>query len=111
MVRVTFLLVAICIAICRATEVADSAETFGTPNIISRQQWGARPPKSTIPALKIDPVPYVVIHHSDTVGCNTQAICQARVRSFQVTLMIYSFYFFWFLFTKMSDNVTKLLLE
>nr|XP_050863643.1 peptidoglycan recognition protein 3-like [Vespula vulgaris] len=54
-----------------------------TPNIISRQQWGARPPKTTIPALKINPVPYVVIHHSDTVGCNTQAICQARVRSFQ----------------------------
>ncbi|KAL2712177.1 peptidoglycan recognition protein 3-like [Vespula squamosa] len=83
MVRATFLLVATCIAICRAAEVADSAATFETPNIVSRQQWGAKPPKSPTPNLKMNPPPYVVIHHSDSVGCTTQAICQARVRSFQ----------------------------
>lgn len=53
------------------------------PNIISRREWGARAPTSPIPALRENPPSNVIIHHSDTIGCNTQAICQARVRSFQ----------------------------
>ncbi|CAK9812964.1 Peptidoglycan-recognition protein SC2 [Anthophora plagiata] len=58
-------------------------ETPLRPNIISRANWGARPPKGTIRKLVTDPPPYVIIHHSATDGCTTQAICQARVRSFQ----------------------------
>ncbi|XP_017886139.2 peptidoglycan-recognition protein 1-like [Ceratina calcarata] len=53
------------------------------PNIISRSNWGARAPKSQLQNLAVNPPPYVVIHHSATDGCTTQAICQARVRSFQ----------------------------
>ncbi|XP_017752210.1 PREDICTED: peptidoglycan recognition protein 3-like [Eufriesea mexicana] len=53
------------------------------PNIISRSQWGAKAPKSTIRNLAVDPPPFIIIHHSATDGCTTQAICQARIRSFQ----------------------------
>ncbi|XP_076221970.1 peptidoglycan recognition protein 3-like [Nomia melanderi] len=53
------------------------------PNIITRAQWGARSPKQPIPNLKINPAPYVVIHHSDTNNCQTEAVCKARVKSFQ----------------------------
>ncbi|XP_046831405.1 peptidoglycan recognition protein 3-like [Vespa crabro] len=83
MVRATFLFIATCITICHPAEIANSAATSEIPNIISRQQWGARSPKTTTRPLRINPPPYVIIHHSDTVSCNTQAICQARVRSFQ----------------------------
>ncbi|CAK9827456.1 Peptidoglycan-recognition protein SC2 [Anthophora retusa] len=58
-------------------------ETPLRPNIISRANWGARPPKGTIRKLRTDPPPYVIIHHSASDGCTTQAICQARVRNFQ----------------------------
>ncbi|XP_012534615.2 uncharacterized protein LOC105835677 [Monomorium pharaonis] len=52
-------------------------------NIISRSQWGARAPKSPASNLKLKPAPYVIIHHSATSGCETQAICQLKVRQFQ----------------------------
>lgn len=52
-------------------------------NIISRADWGAKRPTSPTRQLAINPPPYVVIHHSGSDGCTTQAICQARVRSFQ----------------------------
>ncbi|XP_076284783.1 peptidoglycan recognition protein S2 [Lasioglossum baleicum] len=58
-------------------------ETPARPNIITRSQWGARAPKGTIKNLRVDPPPYVVIHHSATDSCTTQAICQAKLRSFQ----------------------------
>ncbi|XP_071581463.1 peptidoglycan recognition protein 3-like [Temnothorax nylanderi] len=53
------------------------------PNIISRAQWGARAPKRTALNLKSNPAPYVIIHHSTGSGCETQAICQLKVRQFQ----------------------------
>ncbi|CAL7950367.1 unnamed protein product [Xylocopa violacea] len=58
-------------------------ETPVRPKIISRSEWGAKSPKRTVPNLKVDPPPFVIIHHSASDGCTTQAICQARVRSFQ----------------------------
>ncbi|XP_015122499.2 uncharacterized protein LOC107044927 [Diachasma alloeum] len=54
-----------------------------SPTIVSRAQWGARAPNKTPEGLGINPPPFVVIHHSDSNGCTSQAICQARVRSFQ----------------------------
>jgi len=54
------------------------------PNIISRAQWGARAPKSGISNLKLKPAPYVIIHHSTGSGCETQALCQLKIRQFQV---------------------------
>jgi len=56
---------------------------FSGLNIISRAQWGARASKSGASNLS-KPVPYVIIHHSVTPGCETQAICQLKVREIQV---------------------------
>lgn len=53
------------------------------PNIVSRTQWGARAAKSRAPNLKLKPAPYVIIHHSTGSGCETQAVCQLKVRQFQ----------------------------
>ncbi|XP_076643433.1 peptidoglycan recognition protein S2 [Halictus rubicundus] len=58
-------------------------ETPDRPNIIARSQWGAKASKIAIKNLRVDPPPYVIIHHSATDSCTTQAICQARTRSFQ----------------------------
>lgn len=54
------------------------------PNIISRAQWGARASKSGISNLRLTPAPYVIIHHSTGSGCETQALCQLKIRQFQV---------------------------
>ncbi|CAD6211811.1 GSCOCT00003844001.2-RA-CDS [Cotesia congregata] len=55
-----------------------------TVNIISRQEWGARLPKLLPVNLTVNPPALVVVHHSSGgTGCNTQAICQAKVRNFQ----------------------------
>ncbi|CAL8084611.1 unnamed protein product [Calicophoron daubneyi] len=48
--------------------------------IVSRKQWGAMAPRNR---GKIGgPVPYVIIHHSDTPACSGNA-CRARVKSIQ----------------------------
>ncbi|KAF3428666.1 hypothetical protein E2986_14107 [Frieseomelitta varia] len=67
---------------CSTTEFSNFLYYLVRPNIISRSQWGARRP-SSVRNLAEDPAPFVVIHHSDSDSCITQAICQARVRSFQ----------------------------
>ncbi|XP_059470218.1 peptidoglycan-recognition protein 2-like [Neocloeon triangulifer] len=51
------------------------------PNIVSRSAWGARPPTSI--TYLSNPVPYVVIHHSESGTCSSQASCSALVRGFQ----------------------------
>ncbi|KAF4520936.1 hypothetical protein B566_EDAN008911 [Ephemera danica] len=53
----------------------------GCPNIVSRSEWGARPPKSTTPMY--NPVQYVVIHHTAGSTCTTQTSCSAEVRAIQ----------------------------
>lgn len=63
--------------------VNDTEEYSNEPKIISRAEWGAREPAGPIEDLPQYPPPYVVIHHSATPGCTSQAICQSRVRSFQ----------------------------
>ncbi|RWR98730.1 peptidoglycan-recognition protein SC2-like protein [Dinothrombium tinctorium] len=50
------------------------------PRIVSRAQWGARKPRSV---SRILPVRYVVIHHTVTGFCNTQASCSSQIRSIQ----------------------------
>nr|UZC46342.1 PGRP-SC [Protaetia brevitarsis seulensis] len=51
------------------------------PTIVTRAQWGARAANTA--ALTTFPPTHVVIHHSATQGCTTQAACAALVRSFQ----------------------------
>ncbi|XP_043258957.1 uncharacterized protein LOC122401084 [Colletes gigas] len=70
------------LTICQIT-FGSQHETPVRPNIISRSEWGAMSPKWAARNLREDPPPYVIIHHSATDGCTTQAICQARMRSFQ----------------------------
>ncbi|KAK0085675.1 hypothetical protein PV325_004621 [Microctonus aethiopoides] len=51
--------------------------------IISRKEWGARVPKAPPQILPVNPPTFVVIHHSYTDECTTQALCEAKVKSFQ----------------------------
>uniref|UniRef100_A0A674JCU8 Peptidoglycan-recognition protein SC2-like n=1 Tax=Terrapene triunguis TaxID=2587831 RepID=A0A674JCU8_9SAUR len=53
----------------------------GCPRIISRRQWGARPPRSRVPLRT--PVPYVIIHHTAGNRCTSQASCIQQVRGIQ----------------------------
>uniref|UniRef100_A0A8C0H362 N-acetylmuramoyl-L-alanine amidase n=1 Tax=Chelonoidis abingdonii TaxID=106734 RepID=A0A8C0H362_CHEAB len=51
------------------------------PTIISRRQWGARPPRSRVP-LKT-PVSFVIIHHTEGNRCTSQASCSREVKGIQ----------------------------
>uniref|UniRef100_U5EZQ9 Peptidoglycan-recognition protein n=1 Tax=Corethrella appendiculata TaxID=1370023 RepID=U5EZQ9_9DIPT len=51
------------------------------PRIVSREQWGAVPPKND--SGSIAKVPWVVIHHSATINCTTEAACERLMRSIQ----------------------------
>uniref|UniRef100_A0A8C3F3N5 Peptidoglycan recognition protein 1 n=1 Tax=Chrysemys picta bellii TaxID=8478 RepID=A0A8C3F3N5_CHRPI len=53
----------------------------GCPRIISRRQWGARPPRNRVPLRT--PVPYVIIHHTAGNRCTSQASCSQQVRGIQ----------------------------
>ncbi|XP_024079389.2 peptidoglycan-recognition protein SC2-like [Terrapene carolina triunguis] len=57
------------------------AAALGCPRIISRRQWGARPPRSRVPLRT--PVPYVIIHHTAGNRCTSQASCIQQVRGIQ----------------------------
>ena len=53
------------------------------PSIISKAQWGGRPPVST-PEKISTPVPFTVIHHGGSNDyCTTQTQCAAIVRAYQ----------------------------
>ncbi|XP_060516218.1 peptidoglycan recognition protein 3-like [Cylas formicarius] len=52
------------------------------PNINKRAEWGAQPAKSTL-KLKINPAPYVVVHHSETPPCTDAGACKNRVKNIQ----------------------------
>ncbi|XP_065277171.1 peptidoglycan-recognition protein SC2-like [Emys orbicularis] len=56
-------------------------QTAGCPTIISRSQWGAQPPTSTVPLST--PVPYVIIYHTAGSSCTSQASCSQVVRGIQ----------------------------
>ncbi|XP_005313263.4 peptidoglycan-recognition protein SC2-like [Chrysemys picta bellii] len=57
------------------------AAALGCPRIISRRQWGARPPRSRVPLRT--PVPYIIIHHTAGNRCTSQASCSRQVRGIQ----------------------------
>lgn len=67
--------------------------TKAMPTIISRSEWGAKSPSGPVDPLDVNPPPYVIIHHAASDTCTTRAICQAKVRTFQV-----KYYFFQSLF-------------
>lgn len=51
-------------------------------NLVSREEWHAKPPKEVTPMK--NPVPYVIIHHSETPKeCNTEAECIRAMQSMQ----------------------------
>jgi len=57
--------------------------TSGTPfHLVSRSTWGARVPKGTTP-LPHPPATYVVIIHTASYACDTEASCSAEVREIQ----------------------------
>lgn len=49
--------------------------------IISRKDWGAKPPKDIIYINKT--VPFVIIHHSDGPACNSTPECSKTVLGIQ----------------------------
>ncbi|KAG8041270.1 hypothetical protein G9C98_002258 [Cotesia typhae] len=51
------------------------------PNIISRSQWQAREAKSS--NFIINPIAYIVIHHTVTPQCLTTESCSSRVKNIQ----------------------------
>lgn len=62
--------------------VAVCTVEMNTLDVVNRQGWGAKPPKSV--AKINDVVPFVVIHHSFTPkACYTSKKCQAAMRSMQ----------------------------
>ncbi|KAL1517475.1 hypothetical protein ABEB36_001238 [Hypothenemus hampei] len=50
--------------------------------IVSRYQWVAQPPTNDTTPL-VTPVPYVIIHHTATENCSSQAQCVLHVRQIQ----------------------------
>ncbi|XP_041366403.1 peptidoglycan recognition protein 1-like [Gigantopelta aegis] len=58
-----------------------SVQLSGCPHIVSRAEWGARPPKEHSPlhgAMK-----YAFVHHGAGGDCTTQDTCSHTVRSYQ----------------------------
>jgi len=51
------------------------------PKIISRAEWGARPPTYTVDMAL--PVPRYFVHHTATSDCFTQANCMSLMRAIQ----------------------------
>lgn len=51
--------------------------------IIRRAEWGGQPPLGPSPALAVIPTPYVIISHTATDPCSTEAECSQRVRLVQ----------------------------
>ncbi|NP_001298214.1 flocculation protein FLO11-like [Biomphalaria glabrata] len=51
-------------------------------NIVTREEWGAREPRS-VSYLPKQPVPYVFIHHSAGAECFNKSACSKVVRGYQ----------------------------
>ncbi|XP_076461093.1 peptidoglycan-recognition protein SC2-like isoform X2 [Babylonia areolata] len=54
----------------------------GCPRIITRAEWGARPPANHIGDMPNVPV-YVFIHHGDSSPCFDENSCKSKVRGYQ----------------------------
>ncbi|XP_015124473.1 peptidoglycan-recognition protein LC [Diachasma alloeum] len=50
---------------------------------VKRIEWGAQPPTNPANPLQILPAPYVIISHTASEPCSTQAECSQRVRTAQ----------------------------
>ena len=55
----------------------------GTLDIVTRKEWGARPPIQSWPLTT--PVPFTVVHHTDGARCFNQNDCSKIVRGIQVS--------------------------
>ena len=55
--------------------------TDGCPRIVTREQWGARPPKAVVDIK--EPIFKLFIHHTATPSCTTQEACSKSVRGIQ----------------------------
>lgn len=51
---------------------------------VKREEWGAQPPEAQPNRLQIIPAPYVIISHTASMPCTTQAECVQRVRVAQM---------------------------
>nr|XP_054755600.1 peptidoglycan-recognition protein 2-like [Lytechinus pictus] len=49
--------------------------------VVTREEWGARPAKGS--SDMATPVPFVILHHTDTPECFTSNDCSNRMRSMQ----------------------------
>ncbi|KAK0084313.1 hypothetical protein PV325_007278 [Microctonus aethiopoides] len=61
--------------------IVSSETQESCPTIKSRSQWSARESKSH--NYLINPLPYVIIHHTVSPECNTFSSCSSRVRNIQ----------------------------
>lgn len=52
--------------------------------IVTRDEWLAEPPAHPLDNMTINPVDKVIIAHTVTAECKTQAECSTRVRAMQV---------------------------
>ncbi|CAG0881110.1 unnamed protein product, partial [Darwinula stevensoni] len=59
----------------------DPQDCGGNPRIVTREEWGARPPSSS--SSMPTPVPFVIIHHTVTSHCFTVEACIPVVRQIQ----------------------------
>ncbi|CAH1116247.1 unnamed protein product [Phaedon cochleariae] len=57
--------------------------TCKCPSMISREKWNASAPVSVKP-LSLNPPPFIVVHHSATQSCETEAACRKLVKSIQI---------------------------
>ena len=65
----------------KCATIVDTNDEY--PEIVSRGQWGAKPPKE-VEKIKSLPVPFVVIHHTYEPGyCNTTEECDQAMRDMQ----------------------------
>ncbi|XP_077142469.1 peptidoglycan recognition protein 1-like [Ranitomeya variabilis] len=69
MTRLALLLSAVCVM------------AHGCPNIVERSSWSTK--KTNCKSGLMTPVPWVIVHHTDTPTCETKESCTARVRSIQ----------------------------
>ena len=68
---------------CSCTGTMERGGTSGTPfQLVSRSKWGAKMPNGTTP-FPHPPATYVVIIHTVTDACDTEASCSAEVREMQ----------------------------